>query len=137
VSGDPFTRVLRIGLAIGFVIDLYVGVLSLFAPQLLTPLLDIPMRDPVIVQFAGGEFVIAALVYAAAFRDPQRYRVLLWLCALDQVFGVLMPGLAVMHGAFPATWKVIAPIPLQALLALLFAFAAARPDRSPAVTRLE
>jgi hypothetical protein len=137
VSGRPFTRVLRVGLAIGFIIDLYVGLLSLFAPQLLTPLLDIPMRDPVIVQFAGGEFVIAALVYAVAFRDPQRYRIVLWLCVLDQLFGVVMPALAVMHGAFPPTFKVIAPIPLQALLALLFAFAAARPDRSPAVPRLE
>ncbi|MDQ6941115.1 MAG: hypothetical protein M3169_01210, partial [Candidatus Eremiobacteraeota bacterium] len=77
---DPLTVVVRIGLAIGGAIDAYVGVLSLFAPQLIQPLLDIPVKDPTVVQIAGGEFVVAALVYALAFRDPARFRVLLWLC---------------------------------------------------------
>ena len=126
MSRDRFTLAVRIGLASGFGIDFYVGMLSLFAPQLITPLLDIPMRDPVLAQLAGGEFVVAALVYALAFRDPQRYRVLLWLCALDQVFAVAMPLLALAHGAIPGTWKIVAPIPFQALLVVLFAFAATR-----------
>jgi hypothetical protein len=124
VKRGVFTVVLRIGLAIGFCIDLYVGALSLFAPQLITPLLDIPMHDPTIVRIAGGEYVVAALVYALAFRDPRRFRVLLWLCALDQLFGVVMPALAVAHGEIPSTWKIIAPIPFQAVLGLLFAYAA-------------
>ncbi|MDB5071900.1 MAG: hypothetical protein JWM87_3011 [Candidatus Eremiobacteraeota bacterium] len=124
VKRDVFSIVLRIGLAIGFCIDLYVGALSLFAPQLITPLLDIPMHDPVIVRIAGGEYVVAALVYALAFSDPRRFRALLWLCALDQLFGVVMPALAVAHGEIPSTWKIVAPIPFQALLALLFAYAA-------------
>jgi hypothetical protein len=124
VKRDVFTIILRIGLAIGFCIDFYVGALSLFAPQLITPLLDIPMHDPVIVRIAGGEYIVAALVYALAFSDPRRFCVLLWLCALDQSFGVVMPALAVAHGEIPNTWKIVAPIPFQALLALLFAYAA-------------
>jgi hypothetical protein len=126
VRRDLFTLALRAGLAIGFGIDLYVGVVSLFAPQLITPLFDIPMHDPVFAQLAGGEFVVAALVYALAFRDPRRFRVLLWLCALDQLFAVVMPAIAVAHGAIPSTWKTVGPIPLQAFLTLLFAFSAAR-----------
>ncbi|GAC1617906.1 MAG: hypothetical protein NVS4B13_10870 [Candidatus Elarobacter sp.] len=126
--------VLRIALAIGFCIDLYVGVLSLVAPQLITPLLDIPMHDATLARLAGGEFVVAALVYALALRDPRHYRALLWLCALDQLFAVVMPTLAVAHGAIPSTWKIVAPIPFQALLALLFAVYAVRPGRNRSET---
>ncbi len=131
---DPFAVVVRIGLAIGGAIDAYVGVLSLFAPQLIQPLLDIPVKDPTVVQIAGGEYVVAALVYALAFRDPVRFRPLLWLCALDQLFAVILPTLAVAHGALPATWKIVAPIPFQALLAVLFVVYAARPGRNRSAT---
>jgi hypothetical protein len=128
---DVFTIVLRAGLAIAFCIDFYVGVLSLFAPQLITPLLDIPVHDPAIVRLAGGEYVVAALIYALAFRDPRRFHVLLWLCALDQLFAVVMPALAVAHGEIPSTWKIVAPIPFQALLGLLFAAGAIRLRKTP------
>ncbi len=131
---DWFTIVVRVGLAIGFCIDAFVGVISVFAPQLLQPLLDVPVTDLTTAQIAGGEFVVAALVYAIAFRDPRRSRALVWLCALDQLLAVLLPGLAVAHGAIPATWKIIAPIPFQALLALLFAVYAARPGRNRSAT---
>jgi hypothetical protein len=134
VKPGPFTIVVRIGLAIGGAIDLYVGALSLFAPQLIQPLLDIPVKDPTVVQIAGGEFVVAALVYALAFRDPARFRALLWLCALDQLFAVVLPALALGHGALPATWKIVAPIPFQALLAVLFVVYAARPGRNRSAT---
>ncbi len=134
VKRDPFTVVLRIGLAIAGAIDAYVGLLSLFAPQLIQPLLDIPVKDPALVQFAGGEFVVAALVYALAFRDPARFRPLLWLCALDQAFAVVLPAIAVAHGVFPGTWKVVAPIPFQALLGVLFVVYAVRPGRNRSAT---
>jgi hypothetical protein len=111
--------VLRLALAIGLAIDLYVAVLSLFAPQLIQPLLDIPVHDPTLAQIAGGEYVVAALCYALALRDPRRFAVLLWICALDQAFAVVLPALAVMRGQLPATWKIVAPIPFQALLALV------------------
>lgn len=131
---DPFTLAVRIGLVIGGVIDAYVGLLSLFAPQLIQPLLDIPVKDPALMQFAGGEFVVAALVYALAFRDPVRLRPLLWVCALDQLFAVVLPALAVAHGVFPGTWKVVAPIPFQALLGVLFVAYALRPGRNRSAT---
>ncbi|HWT04613.1 MAG TPA: hypothetical protein VN224_02555 [Xanthomonadales bacterium] len=127
---DVFKVVVRIGLAIGGAIDAYVGLISLFAPQLIQPLLDIPVKDPTVVQIAGGEYVVAALVYAFAFRDPVRFRPLLWLCAADQVFAVVLPSLALAHGALPATWKIVAPIPFQALLAILFVVYAARTGRN-------
>ena len=131
---DPFTVAVRIGLVIGGAIDAYVGVLALFAPQLMQPLLDIPVKDATVAQFAGGELVVAALVYAVAFRDPVRFRALLWVCALDQVFAVVLPALALAHGALPASWKIVAPIPLQALLAVLFVVYAARPGRNRSAT---
>ncbi|HYW52466.1 MAG TPA: hypothetical protein VE826_00780 [Dongiaceae bacterium] len=131
---DWFTPAVRVGLAIGFCIDLYVGALSLFAPQAITPLLDIPMHDPTLAMLAGGEYVVAALVYAAAFRDPRRFRALLWICAADQLFAVVMPAILVAHGAIPSTWKIVAPIPFQALLAVLFAVYAARPGRNRSAT---
>jgi hypothetical protein len=127
-----FTVVVRVGLVIGFLIDLCVGMLSLFAPQLLQPLFDVPVTDAMTAQIAGGEFVVAALVYAVAFRDPVRFRALLWLCALDQLFAVVLPMLGVMHGALPSTWKIIAPIPFQAALALLFIAFATQPTQRTA-----
>ena len=127
---EPFTVVLRIGLVIGGAIDAYVGLLSLFAPQLIQPLLDIPVKDPTVAQIAGGEYVVVAFVYALAFRAPVRFRALLWLCALDQLFAVLLPAVAVAHGALPATWKIVAPIPFQALLCIVFVVAAARSPRA-------
>ena len=134
MSDDRFTLLVRIGLAIGFAIDLYVGVLAIFAPQLIPPLLDIPMRDPLLAQLAGGEFVVVALIYAVAFRDPHRFRVLLWLCALDQLIAVVMPTLAIARGALPSTWKIVGPIPVQAALTVVFAVYAARPGRNRSAT---
>ena len=134
MTADRFTPVVRVALAIGFAIDAFVGVLALFAPQLMQPLLDIPVRDPTLAQFAGAEFVVVALVYALAFRDPVRFRAVLWICAADQLFAVVMPVLALAHGAVPPTWKIVAPIPFQALLAVLFAVYAARPGRNRSAT---
>jgi hypothetical protein len=134
MKADVFTIVVRVGLAIGFCIDAFVGAISVFAPQLLRPLLDVPVTDLTTAQIGGGEFIVAALVYALAFADPRRFRVLLWLCALDQVFAVVLPALAVAHGAIPGTWKIVAPIPFQALLAVLFAVYAARPGRNRSAT---
>jgi hypothetical protein len=134
VKRDVFTIAVRVALAIGGAIDAYVAVLSLFAPQLIPPLLDIPVKDPALVQLAGGEYLVAALVYALAFRDPVRFRALLWLCALDQLFAVVLPWIAVAHGALPATWKIVAPIPLQAVLCMLFVVYAARPGRNRSAT---
>ena len=93
------------------------------------PLFDVPITDVMTAQIAGGEFIIVALVYALAFRDPVRFRALLWLCALDQLFAVVLPALAVAHGAIPGTWKIVAPIPFSAALVLLFIVYALRPPR--------
>jgi hypothetical protein len=124
-----FTFLVRVGLALGFLIDLCVGLLSLLAPQLMQPLFDVPVHDVMTAQIAGGEFVVVAFVYAVAFRDPVRFRALLWLCALDQLFAVVLPALGVAHGALPSTWKIIAPIPFSAALALLFIAYALRLSR--------
>ena len=120
----------RLALAIGFAIDLGVGLLALFAPQLIGPLLDVPVNDATLAGIAGGEFVVVALVYATAFRDPRRYRALLWICGLDQLFAVVLPALAVAHGTIPATWKTIAPIPFQALLVAILVAGAMRLRRA-------
>ena len=123
------TAILRVALAIGFLIDAVIGMLAVFAPQLMQPLFDVPIHDALTAQIAGGEFVVVAFVYALAFRDPVRFRALLWLCALDQLFAVVLPALAVARGQLPGSWKIIAPIPFQAALALLFIANALRPPR--------
>jgi len=131
MTRDTLALAVKIALAIGFAIDVSVGLLGLFAPQLMLPLLDVPVGDPMLAHAAGGEFVVAALVYALAFSDLRRFRVLLWICTADQLFGVIVPAYAVTSGAWPATFKTVAPIPFQALLALLFAAYAVRaPQRT-------
>ncbi len=117
---------LRIALAIGFCIDAFVGILCLVAQPLLQPLLDIPVKDPAVTTIAGGELLVAAGIYAFVFRDPQRWRPLLWLCALDQAFGVLLPALEIARGHAPATWKTLGPMPLQLILCGIFVWAATR-----------
>jgi ABC-type Fe3+-siderophore transport system permease subunit len=118
--------VLRIALAIGFCIDAFVGILCLVAQPLLQPLLDIPVKDPAVTTIAGGELLVAAGIYAFVFRDPQRWRPLLWLCALDQAFGVLLPALEIARWHAPATWKTLGPMPLQLILCGIFVWAATR-----------
>ena len=120
----------RIALGIGFAIDAVVALLSLFAQGLLEPLLDIPVKDPALTSIAGGEFAVVSCVYALAFRDPRRWSMLLWICALDQLAAVVLPALAIVHGQIPATFKTVAPIPFQALLALVLAAGANAGNRA-------
>lgn len=112
--------VLRCALAIGFCIDAFVGVMCLVAQPLLEPLLDIPVKDPAVTTIAGGELLVAAGIYAFVFRDPQRWRPLLWLCALDQTLGVLLPAIEIARGHAPATIKTLGPMPLQLLLVAIY-----------------
>lgn len=121
---------LRIALAIGFGIDALVGLLCVFAQPLLEPLLDIPVKDPAVTTIAGGELLVAAGIYAFVFRNPQRWRPLLWLCALDQTLGVLLPAIEIARGHAPATVKTLGPMPLQLLLAAVYV-AGARWARRP------
>jgi hypothetical protein len=123
--------VLRIALAIGFCIDFFVGLLCVVAQPLLQPLLDIPVRDPAVTTIAGGELLVAAGIYAFVLRDPRRWQPLLWLCALDQTFGVVLPALEIAHGHAPATLKTLGPMPLQLLLVAVYV-AGARWARRPA-----
>lgn len=120
------TRILRVALVIGFCIDAFVGLVCLFAPALVQPLFDIPVKEALAIELAGPEFIVAALVYAVAFSDPKRFRPLLWLCALDQFFAVILPVVGVALGTLPASFKIVAPIPLSALLVVVFIMAAVR-----------
>jgi hypothetical protein len=106
--------VLRIALAAGFCIDFFVGLLCLVAQPLLQPLLDIPVKDP----------AVAAGIYAFVFSDPRRWRPLLWLCVLDQLLGVVLPAIEIARGHAPATIKTLGPMPLQAILIVVYAIAA-------------
>ena len=124
--------VLRAALAIGFGIDVFVGVLALVAQPLLGPLLDIPVKDPAVTTIAGGELLVAAGIYAFVLADPRRWRPLLWLCALDQTLGVLLPALEIARGHAPATFKTLGPMPLQAVLIAIYVLAARREVAPPA-----
>jgi len=125
-----FALVLRIALGIGFCIDAGVGLLCLFAQPLLQPLLDIPVKDPAVTTIAGGELVVASVIYALVFRDARRWQPLLWLCALDQAFGAILPALEIAHAHVPATFKTLAPIPLQLVLVAVYLVGARTSERS-------
>lgn len=120
---------LRIALAVGFCIDFFVGLLCVVAQPLLQPLLDIPVKDPAVTTIAGGELLVAAGIYAFVFCDPQRWRPLLWLCALDQTLGILLPAIDIARGHAPATLKTLGPMPLQLLLVGIYITGARRVSR--------
>ncbi len=117
---------LRIALVAGFCIDFGVGLLALVAQPLLEPLLDIPVKDPAVTTIAGGELIVASAIYALVLRDPRRWQPLLWLCALDQIFGVLLPALEIARGHAPATIKTLGPMPFQLVLIAIYLVAARR-----------
>ncbi|MDB5094691.1 MAG: hypothetical protein JWO85_2792 [Candidatus Eremiobacteraeota bacterium] len=121
-----FARVLRVALVCGFAIDAGVGSLALFAQPLMQPLLDLPPKDPALTTILGGELLVVAGVYAIVLRDPVRWRPLLWLCALDQFLGVLLPALEIVRGHAPATMKTLGPMPFQLALVALFITGAVR-----------
>jgi hypothetical protein len=113
-------RVLRIAIAIGLLVDTTVAILALFFQPLLGPLLDVPTKDPALTTIAGGEYVVVASIYAVVLRDLKKYRVLLWLIALDQAFAALLPAYEIARGHVVATWKTIGPIPFNAALAAIY-----------------
>ena len=117
---------LRIALIAGFCIDFGVGLLALVAQPLLQPLLDIPVKDPAVTTIAGGELIVASALYAFVLRDPRRWQPLLWLCVLDQTFGVVLPALEIARGHAPATLKTLGPMPFQAILIAIYLIAAWR-----------
>jgi hypothetical protein len=113
-------RVLRIAIAVGLLVDATVAILALFFQPLLGPLLDVPTKDPALTTIAGGEYVVVASIYAVLLRDLKRYRVLLWLIALDQAFAAILPAYEIARGHVVATWKTIGPIPFNAALAAIY-----------------
>ena len=117
---------LRSALIAGFCIDFGVGLLALVAQPLLQPLLDIPVKDPAVTTIAGGELIVASALYAFVLRDPRRWQPLLWLCVLDQTFGVVLPALEIARGHAPATLKTLGPMPFQAILIAIYLIAARR-----------
>ncbi len=133
------TRLLRVALWIGAVVDGVVAVLALFFQPLLGPLLDVPVKDPALTTIAGGEYVVLTGLYVFLVRDVARYRPLLWLVALDQLFGGAIPALEVARGHVVASWKTLGPIPFNVALAAIYVAGALakRPKeaRSPAPQR--
>jgi hypothetical protein len=122
---------LRIALGAGFLIDAYVGLVALFAQRLLPKLLDVPLKDPTLATLLGGELLVAAAVYAFPLRDPIRFKPLLWVCAVDQLFGVTLPLYEMSRGALPATMKTVGPMPLQLLLVAVYIAGALRQPAKP------
>jgi hypothetical protein len=118
------TLVLRIALALGFCIDFFVGLLCIVAQPLLQPLLDIPVKDPAVTTIAGGELIVASVIYALLLRDMTRWKPLLWLVALDQFFGVILPAIEIARGHAPATFKTLAPMLPQLVLIAIYIGAA-------------
>jgi hypothetical protein len=114
----------RIALAAGFVVDAFVGVMCVVAQPLLGPLLGVPVKDPAITAFLGGELIVASAIYVLAFVDLPRWRPLLWLCALDQTLAVVIPAVQIAAGHVPATVQTLGPMPLQLVLVTIYVLGA-------------
>lgn len=121
-----FAVALRVALIVGFLIDAGIGLLALFAQPLIAPLLDVPVKDPALTTVFGGALLVLACLYALVLRDTDRWRPLLWLCALDQTFGVALPALEIARGHILATIKTVGPMPFQVVLVALYAAGALR-----------
>ena len=117
-------NVARAALALGALIDATVAILALFFQPLLGPLLDVPTKDPALTTIAGGEFLVVALLYVFLLQDPQRYRQLFWVVALDQLFAAGLAALEIARGEIVSTWKTVGPIPLSLALCVVFVIAA-------------
>jgi hypothetical protein len=124
------SRLLRIAIAIGALVDASVAILALFFQPLLGPLLDVPTKDPALTTIAGGEYVVVTLIYIVLLRDLERYRALLWLVALDQAFAAVLPAYEIARGHVAQTWKTVGPIPFNAALAAIYVFGATRSTRA-------
>jgi hypothetical protein len=122
------SNVLRVALCVGALIDGVVAIFALFLPQLMGPLFDIPLRDPAVTTIAGGEFLVAAFIYVVLLRDLERFRPLLWLVALDQTLAAVLPGLEIARGHIAATFKTLAPMPINAALVVVYVLAARKPQ---------
>jgi hypothetical protein len=116
--------VLRIALAVGFVVDGGVGVLCLFFQPLVGPIVGVPLHDPPVARFLGGELIVVAGLYALLFREPVRWNRFLWLCALDQTMAAALPLVELTSRTIPATWQTIGPIPLSAALVAIYVWGA-------------
>ncbi len=117
--------ILRVALIVGACIDGFVAILALLFQPFIGALLDVPVRDPALTTIVGGEFAVVVLVYVALVRDLSRFAPLLWLVALDQLLAVILPGIEVVRGNIPATWKTLAPMPGSLALAAIYAWGAA------------
>lgn len=122
----------RIIIACGFLLDAGVALIALALPQLLESFLDIPYHDsPALAAFAGGEFAVVAVLYAIALRDPRRYPFLFWIFALDQGLATIIPAIEILRGHVPATFMTVAPIPVVAILCILYIRSAIQLAREP------
>ena len=126
MTARRFITVVRVALALGLLIDAGVGFIAVFAQPLIQPLFELPVKDPAMTSIAGGELIVAACIYALALRDPARNRPLLWLCALDQTIGVVIPAVEIARGHAPGTFKTLAPMPFQLALVAIYIVAARR-----------
>ncbi|MGP6158539.1 MAG: hypothetical protein ACLPYS_13725 [Vulcanimicrobiaceae bacterium] len=125
-----FSIALRVALIIGFLIDAGIGLLALFAQPLIAPLLDVPVKDPALTTVFGGTLLVLSCLYMLVLRDGDRWRPLLWLCALDQTFGVLLPAVEIARGNVLATVKTVGPMPFQVVLVVIYVVGALRERNS-------
>jgi len=112
--------VVRVALVIGACVDGGVALLALFFQNLLGPVLDVPMKDPALTTFIGGELAVVTGLYIVLFRDLDRYRALLWLVALDQFFAAVLPIIEIARGHVIASIKTVGPIPISTALVVIF-----------------
>jgi hypothetical protein len=126
--------ILRVALIIGLCVDAFVGLMGLFAQPLIPTLLNVPVKDPALTTLFGGELIVAALIYALPLRDERRFAPLLWLCALDQTQGVILPLVEIARDRIPASLATIGPMPFQLALVAIYVVGVVRPGTKRSAT---
>ena len=81
-----FRRIVLLGVAVNLVLALP----TLFVPEKMLALLNLPLVVPVIwVQFSANLLILLSLFYIPAAIDPFRYQASAWLAVLARVAGVI------------------------------------------------
>jgi hypothetical protein len=99
MTQDRGWRIVGITLAVGAGYDLIFGVAILGFTRKAAAVLGLPLPDDPVYLYLNGVFLlILAAVYAAAAREPERYRAVAPVSAAGRLFGFTLLGWAWLDG---------------------------------------
>jgi hypothetical protein len=103
-----FGRVVLLGVAI----NLGLSIPTLFIPERMLALLQLPVAEPTLwVQFSANLLILLSLFYIPAAIDPMRYQTSAWLAVFSRVAGTVFfltqPRDYLLFGLFDMTFAAV------------------------------